>query len=431
MRALLPLLAACSSSSTPTWHVDKGFVRDPEGRAVIMRGANVSGTQKMAPYLDEKTPADFQRIRNDWGMNAIRWVMPWAAIEKSPGVYDDAYLDRVIERLSWANDAGLLVVIDMHQDIYGEGFGFDGAPRWACDEARYAAFVRTDPWFLNTLDPQVMACFDELYTNRVAEFTAMWRHVAERLAPLPNVIGFDVLNEPSWGSYAIFKFEKERLAPFYAQVVAAVREVAPHWIAFLEPGASRNTGIATSLVELPDNSVYSPHSYDSTAESGGGFDPTHRQMILDNVAELAAEAHTLNAGLWIGEYGGMADHPGIVEYMTAQYDAAGAVAGSTMYWAYDSGGYGLIDEQNREKQPLVDTLVRPYPERVAGDPIAYSFDGAFTLTYEPHGDGPTIIAVPARTFATYTVECGGCSYHQEPGRLFIDSTARTVKITGP
>jgi len=41
-------------------------------------------------------------------------------------------------------------------------------------------------------------------------------------------------------------------------------------------------------------------------------------MILDNVADLAGEAHALDAGLWVGEYGGNPDVPGIVEYITAQ-----------------------------------------------------------------------------------------------------------------
>ena len=36
---------------------------------------------------------------------------------------------QVAERLCWAHDAGLVAVLDMHEDIYGEGFGFDGAPR--------------------------------------------------------------------------------------------------------------------------------------------------------------------------------------------------------------------------------------------------------------------------------------------------------------
>src|SRR6202008_2283181 len=113
--------------------------------------------------LDDKQPADYQRMRDAWGMNSLRFVMTWAAVEPQPGAYNDAYLDGVVERMRWAHDAGIHVVLDMHQDIYGEGFGFDGAPRWTCDEARYAAFMPVEPWFLNAVDPNVTACVDEFY----------------------------------------------------------------------------------------------------------------------------------------------------------------------------------------------------------------------------------------------------------------------------
>src|SRR5512138_1985438 len=121
------------------------------------------------------------------------------------------------------------------------------------------------------------------------------------------------------------------------------------------------------------------------AESGGGFDPSRRQAILDNVAELRLEATAIDAGLWIGEYGGTADSPGIVDYMTAQYDAAGAVAASTMYWSYDRGGYGLLDADGNVQPTLAGVLARPYPERVAGTPQSYAFDPTtrtFTLTFQ-------------------------------------------------
>ena len=394
-----------------------------------MRGVNLSGDQKAAPYLDDKTAADFARVRTEWGFDAIRFVMTWAAVEPTQGAYDDAYLDRVAERLAWARDAGLVVVLDMHEDIYGEGFGFDGAPRWTCDEAHYAAFVPQTPWYLSATDPNVVACVDDFFTRdeRRAQFTAAWRHVAERFAAEPAVIGFDVLNEPNWGSYPIFTFERDRLAPFYAQIVPVVREVAPQWVAFLEPSASRNLGIMSSLpaAAFPDV-MYAPHSYDATAEGGGGFDPSHRQTILDNVADLAYEARQLDAGLWIGEYGGVAANPGIVDYMTAQYDAAGAVAASTMYWSYDRGdGYSLLDTNGDEKPELLGVLVRPYPERVAGSPGAYAFDAAsatFTMTYtvDTTVTAPTLISVPARVYPNgYSIECGGCTYEPTTGTLAI------------
>jgi endoglycosylceramidase len=426
-RIALACLAGCASPP-PSWHVSDGFLRDPDGRAVILRGVNISGAQKSSPYLDDKQPADYAHVHDDWGMNAVRFIMTWSAIEPDQGSYDDAYLDAVAVRVGWANDAGLSVVLDMHEDIYGEGFGFDGAPTWTCDAAYYAAFVPQNPWYLNSVDPNVEACIDNFYMSKDirSHFVAAWRHVAARLAKQPGVIGFDALNEPPWGSYPIFKFEHDRLTPLYTDVVAAVRAEAPHWIAFLEPGASRNTGIATGLTAFSfGNVMYAPHSYDANAEGGAGFDPTHRQAILDNVAALADEAHTLHAGLWIGEYGGSSSAPGIVDYMTAQYDAAGAAAAGTMYWADDKGGdYSLFDAAGNEKPVLVGVIVRPYPERVAGTPISYAFDAStttFTLTYSP-SRGETVLAIPPRVYPTgFTVDCDGCEYHADGNELVVDT----------
>src|SRR5688500_1638116 len=76
---------------TGGWHVCRGQIRDTDGRAVILRGINVANANKTAPYLSAHTEADFARLRDDWGMNAVRWVMPWAAVEPEQGVYDDAF----------------------------------------------------------------------------------------------------------------------------------------------------------------------------------------------------------------------------------------------------------------------------------------------------------------------------------------------------
>src|SRR4029079_7605799 len=110
-------------------------------------------------------PADYERLRAEWGFSAIRCLITWAAVEPSPGTYDDAYLDWVAERMAWADAAGLAVIVDMHQDVFGEGFGFAGAPRWACDASRYDAFVRQEPWSVNYAEPNVMACFDAFWSS--------------------------------------------------------------------------------------------------------------------------------------------------------------------------------------------------------------------------------------------------------------------------
>lgn len=409
--------------------VQRGFVRDDDGRAIVLRGVNLANAHKDAPYFGFHRSEDFARLRDDWGFNTIRLLMTWAAIEPSEGEYDEAYLDELAKRLDWARDAELHVVLDMHQDVYGEGFGGDGAPRWTCDASHYEAFEPIEPWFFNYLNEHVVACFDDFWGSdeKQAAFAAAWRHVAERFASHDAVLGFDILNEPYWGSAAMGSFEQVHLTPFYERVVSEVRAVAPDWIVFMEPAASRNLGLPTGLELMPfGDVVYAPHSYDQEAEQGNGFDPARRDAIVSNLALLREEADRLGAGLFIGEYGGQASHPGIGEYMDAQLDGMAAVASAGAYWAYDrDDGYGLLDSEGGEKPELMAALVRPAPLRVAGDPLSYDYDeatGAFELTWQAVSDvdGPTVISIPSRLYPDgYTVECDGCRHEPRDARLVV------------
>ena len=426
-----------------TFYVEGGVIRDPSGRTVVLRGVNLAGTHKYKPYLSDFGPADYARVRTDWGMNALRFLVTWSALEPTRGAYDDTYLAALDERIGWARDAGLLVVIDMHQDLYGEGFlGGDGSPRWTCDDARYAAFKPTTPWFLGSLDPNVGACFDTLWTNADVRghLVEAWRRLAARLAKYDNIVGFDPINEPFWGTYPFSAFEADRLAPFYAEVTQAVRSVAPGWLVFAEPSASRNLGFTSGFPKLPfEGVVYAPHAYDPSAESGSGFDPDHRLSMLEKISDMRGEADAMGASLFLGEYGGNPSQPGITAYMTAAYDGAGAVGASTMYWAYDKGddGYGLLRADGSEKKELADVLTRPYPQRVAGRLLSYGFDPNMhtaTIRWEPDVtvDTPTEIVVPVRSFpAGATVECGGCKVLEAPGlvRLLTSPPGNPIVVT--
>lgn len=408
-------VGACGDNAAPPCAGD-GFrtcgahIRDPEGRVAILRGVNLAGAHKQAPYTDVFTREDYARL-HAWGFRTLRFLVMWEAIEPRPGAYDDAYLAWVRERMQWASEAGLTVVLDMHQDVYGGGFGFGGAPRWTCDEAHYAAFVPNENWILNYNDPNVVACYDHLYTTPalVDAFAAMWGHVAERLAGESAIIGFDPMNEPHWGTYPVPMFEVDRLQPFYAAAIAQVRARAPGWIAFAEPAASRNLGFATKLAAWDtlgiDNVVYAPHMYDPNAELNGGFSTTNRETLLATAEDLRADADRLGIPLWIGEYGGRGTSPTIGAYMDAAYDGAAAHLASTMYWAYDRsmGGYGMLDVDGNEVTPLVDALVRPYPARIAGEPLAWTYDDAtrrleVAWTSATAITAPTVLVTPARVY---------------------------------
>jgi len=429
LAAVLAVCASCKDSAPADpprpagWHAEDGALVDPDGMVRVLRGVNLAGSHKFPPHLSDFGPADYQRIA-DLGFNVLRFLVTWAAIEPERGRYDDAYLAEVEKRIGWAEKAGLLVFVDMHQDLYGEGFaGGDGAPRWVCDEARYVGFKPTDPWFFGYLDKNVSACVDELTTKEetVSAFAAAWAHAASRLVGHPNVIGFDPLNEPHWGSYNILGFEPDRLLPFYERVVAAVRKVAPGWLVFMEPGSSRNLGGTTHLPKPTfDRIVYAPHSYDREAEQGKPFDLARRQAVIDNLRALSDEAKTFGASLFVGEYGTQTSIAGATDYMIAEYDAMAAVGAGGAYWAWDrGGGYALLDEAGKEK-PIVETVARPYPERAEGAPLTWSFDGAaraLTVDFVPRGQGRLDVVIPAHVYPRgVTVECGGCTMQQSGGR---------------
>ncbi len=445
-RAVVVAIAlACTQGPPPPFSVYDGDLHDEYGRVMILHGANMAGANKLPPYFGFQQAPDIARMSNEWGMNAMRLITTWAAIEPERGVFDENYLAALEERVTWAEAAGIYVIVDMHQDLYGEGFvGGDGAPKWTCDSARYAAFTPTTPWFFGSLDPNVEACVDGLYHDEsvTSEFVLAWQHVAARLYTHASIIGFDPLNEPGWGTEAINGYEADTLAPFYERIVAAVRGIAPQWIAFIEPGASRNLGLPTGLPPPSySNVVYAPHSYDSQAEQGNAFDPNDRAAILSNAQALRSEATTLGAALWIGEYGTQTNLSGATDYMTDELDAFDAVHGGATYWAYDedTDGYGLLNSDGSEKMDIVAIVTRPYPQKVAGKNVQYAWDSTahtLTLSYTPDRSiaAPTLISVPP-AFAPVTVSCGDCVYDFDPPGVRItappSSDAQSITITTP
>lgn len=412
-----------------------------DGRTLVLRGANVSGSQKNAPYFGDYTKADLVKLRTDWGFNAVRFLVSWSAVEPQKSVYDDVYLAALAEHVAWCAEAGLYVVLDMHQDVYGEGFasgGGNGAPKWTCDAGHYAAFVPQDPWFFNYLDPNVQACVDGFYDSAElrAHYTEAWRRIATHLKG-SAVLGFDPMNEPAWGSYSLQGYEADLLTPVYLDVLRAVRDIEPEWLAFVEPGASRNLGISTKLTKFPfPNVVYAPHSYDRDAEGGAAFDDAKREGIFANMHALRGEADALDAALWIGEYGSQSSIPGVTPYMDAEYDAAADVGAGSMYWSYDKndGGYSLLDTSGAPKKVLFDVVARPYPALVAGKLVRFAFDETSTtlsVSFVPDSAiaAPTEIVVPRHLYQNGTsVDCGGCKYEEGDGVVRVWSSVSPIVI---
>jgi hypothetical protein len=178
-----------------------------------------------------------------WGFNCVRLLTTWEAVEHAgPGEYDTAYLDYFAEIARRAGEHGLYVFVDFHQDVWSRMSGGDGAPGWTLEEcgldftkfrAAGAAHVmqyeydlarggrqddRYPPmsWSRNYRLPanglmwtfffggRDLAPAHQVRGKNVQDFLqdsffGAMRQVALRLAEMPHVLGFDTLNEPSYG----------------------------------------------------------------------------------------------------------------------------------------------------------------------------------------------------------------------------------------
>ena len=238
-------------------HIDGMWFKDDEGRTLILRGVNLGGSTKVPfrpdgathiregfydhrnvsfvgrPFPLEEADEHFSRLRA-WGFTFLRFLVTWEAIEHAgPGIHDEEYLDYLYQVVRKAGEYGIDLFIDPHQDVWSRMSGGDGAPGWTfevvgMDVTRFsetgAAIVHCihgDPfprmvWPTNyaklaaatmftlffggdDFAPQMKVDGEPVQEFLQRHYINAIKQVALRLKGLPNVVGYDTMNEPSPG----------------------------------------------------------------------------------------------------------------------------------------------------------------------------------------------------------------------------------------
>lgn len=187
-------------------------LRDPQGRPWTPRGINLIYKGKRLPhggfnFYPPDWPEGLHRQFAAHGFELLRLGIIWAALEPAPLQYDEDYFRFIQGQLDAAAEAGLSVVLDMHQDLYAQRFS-DGAPDWAV--LTDAPFQETELWSDAYLfSPAVQQSWDAFWENRAVPATGLglqdhlarlWQEIARRFRGHPALIGYDLLNEPAPGS---------------------------------------------------------------------------------------------------------------------------------------------------------------------------------------------------------------------------------------
>lgn len=139
---------------------------------------------------------------------------------------------RVDACLDWAEEFGLLVLLDLHGAPGGQtGSNIDDSPRG----------------------------LPELFTDQSARELCLelWRRLAHRYRHHPALLGYDLLNEPLPEEHSGLW---DRLVPLYRELTAVVRAEDPHHLVMYE-GAHWATNFSMFTEPLDDNACLQFHHY--------------------------------------------------------------------------------------------------------------------------------------------------------------------------
>ncbi len=169
-----------------------------------------------------------------WGLTFERLVVTWEALEHSgPGIYDQEYLDYLFAVVRIAGEHGINLFIDPHEDVWSRFSGGDGAPGWTFEAAgldithfkatgaavtkqEYSGPLPAMIWPTNNQKLAAASMFTLFFAGNdfaplvkvngvpiqeylQAHFINAFQRVARRLKDLPQVAGYDTLNEPGTG----------------------------------------------------------------------------------------------------------------------------------------------------------------------------------------------------------------------------------------
>ncbi len=423
------------------------------GKQVLLHGVNVLCREAelghFYPGFENAFPF-FKRM----GFNLLRFGIFWHGVEPQPGVYDMEYLGRVKEIVCLAEENGIYIMLDMHQDLFAQKY-IDGAPDWACLDEGLHHPEHCTLWYNAYLESDaIIRAADNFWANKPAEdgaglldhYSAMWEKIAELFDGCNNIIGFEPMNEPFMGSIAreafglatrkmmkknpafdlakpesvsmedqiefmgivserFLEFDRTTLMDFYRRIQKAIRK---HSSKAVVTGGNIycSTNIPTGLERLGKDGeqIYAPHGYDSVADSDR-YESFSKQNVELLYEEKRRAQDRLGLPTIASEWGAFPSRDFTNDLIRHMNGILEKNLWGSAYCEYRPG---------MENDPNFSALCRGYPAETAGDLTAYHYDEAarrFEMTFDA-------AVGESRIFCPFIPQSVACSvphtYHMEP-----------------
>jgi len=451
---VLFLLSTCKKEHLSNNHSDskllyakkgeKPGIFDQQGRFVILRGANynVLGDYWQAnPDVATVKKYDEDDFRNmaSYGFNCIRLVFSWSKLEPIKGIYNQEYIAQIKKAVEDAAKYNLYVLLDMHQDAYSKFIftktdetcefplkGWDGAPEWS-------VITDNEPTCMGSeggvggreTSRAVVHAFHHFWNNTNGIQDACinaWTYLVKEVANYENIVGYDMINEPSLGYEDLIE-QSKKLGEFYNNLGKAIRtaernnHLLEHTL-FFEISVSWNGDPIPFIPPFnfteEKNICFSPHSY---------FEAISYALTVEVGYELLNSlSKQYQTGLFMGEYGFFEpEETGVPKLIRFAKKEDAHFSSSTIWsWAQAPGDPHVIDytgkvypetdyiitEVDKNGQftgklntAFLNILSRTRPNAIAGYPTfleSNPLTGKMTLKADNKGKGITILWIPDR-----------------------------------
>lgn len=262
---------------------------DEMGRSISFAGVNI--VYKQPPYYPDRKNFSFDKSLTDkdievlksLGINLVRLGVIWEAVETSPGIYDDKYLEKINDIIKILGENGIYTILDSHQDLFSKSTCGEGVPVFYskqiklknhCQETLMnklfymfdfckpmeefnmrkdsdGSFIREDcakhHFFKFHISPEFGSSYEAFYKNEFNlqdKFASYWKFMADFFKKKQNtfIIGYDLWNEP-WPGDVMSDYnllypswpEKIRILPFYKKIDSEIRTIDPDYMLFYSP----------------------------------------------------------------------------------------------------------------------------------------------------------------------------------------------------
>jgi hypothetical protein len=244
-----------------------------------------------------------------WGANVVRFQFKWTEVEKVAPTFDQAsgkwvhtwdqsYIDEVVHKISVATSNGLYVALGMYDDnrvyfrwpdwLYTAPYNSCGVPSGGgCNYPRTkAGFLkaRADFWS------------DDLRPEFMREMEA---HVAASLKGIDGIVGYDVFNEPPWGTLPDTHATTQKILGVSLSLARAVRSGDPNKVVFFMTRGSHGVGLPDADLSgfaSIGNVAFELHDYFG-ARWGTGLNEDPNSPSYHEKQERLYNATTLHAQL--------------------------------------------------------------------------------------------------------------------------------------